>query len=80
MQGAHPKAYKKYNSYKGTFGKIAPNILNREFNPPKPMTSFATDISEFAIANGKLYLSPIIDSVAMKLLLMIFQEVLTLDK
>mgnify|MGYP001751977510 FL=1 len=61
LQGAHPKAYKKYNSYKGTVGKIAPNILNREFNPPKPMTSFATDISEFAIANGKLYLSPIID-------------------
>ena len=61
LQGAHPKAYKKYNSYKGTIGKIAPNILNREFNPPKPMTSFATDISEFAIANGKLYLSPIID-------------------
>ncbi len=25
------------------------------------MTSFATDITEFAIAEGKLYLSPIID-------------------
>lgn len=41
LQGAHPRAYKKYNSYKGTVGKIAPNILNREFNPAKPMTSFA---------------------------------------
>lgn len=61
LQGAHPRAYKKYNSYKGTVGKIAPNILNREFNPAKPMTSFATDITEFAIAEGKLYLSPIID-------------------
>ena len=54
LQGAHPRAYKKYNSYKGTVGKIAPNILNREFNPAKPMTSFATDITEFAIAEGKL--------------------------
>ena len=52
LQGAHPRAYKKYNSYKGTVGKIA---------PAKPMTSFATDITEFAIAEGKLYLSPIID-------------------
>ena len=25
------------------------------------MTSFATDITEFAIAEGKLYLSPIVD-------------------
>ena len=61
LQGAHPKAYKKYNSYKGAIGKVAPNILNREFNPSMPMTSFATDITEFAIADGKLYLSPIID-------------------
>ena len=61
LHGANPKAYKKYNSYKGPIGKIAPNILNREFNPSMPMTSFATDITEFAIAEGKLYLSPIID-------------------
>ena len=61
LQGAHPKAYKKYNSYKGPIGKVALNILNREFNPSMPMTSFATDITEFAIAEGKLYLSPIID-------------------
>ena len=61
LQGAHPKAYKKYNSYKGTVGKIVANIPNREFNPPKPMTSFATDISKFAIKEDKLYLSPIID-------------------
>ena len=61
LQGAHPKAYKKYNSYKGSVGTVAPNILNREFNPQKPLSSFATDISEFAIAQGKLYLSPIID-------------------
>ncbi len=28
LQGAHPRAYKKYNSYKGNVGKVAPNILN----------------------------------------------------
>ena len=61
LHGANPKAYKKYNSYKGPIGKIAPNLLNREFNPSMPITSFATGITEFVIAEEKLYLSPFID-------------------
>ncbi|GEM_PF-3614490 len=31
-----PRSYEKYRSYKGTVGKIAPNILNRNFQAEKP--------------------------------------------
>lgn len=61
LQGAYRKVRRKYNSYAGTVGKIAPNILNRDFAPTEPLSKFATDVSEFALPSGKLYLSPIID-------------------
>ena len=52
---------KKYKSYKGQEGKIAPNILNRNFKASKPNEKWATDVTEFALCNEKIYLSPIID-------------------
>ena len=52
---------RRYNSYKGTIGKIADNILNRDFNAEKPNEKWVTDVTEFKIHNEKLYLSPIID-------------------
>ena len=52
---------KKYKSYKGLVGKIAPNILNRNFNSMKPNEKWATDITEFHLLNQKVYLSTIID-------------------
>lgn len=52
---------KKYKSYKGTQGKIAPNLVARNFKAIKPNQKWATDITEFRVANKKLYLSPIID-------------------
>lgn len=52
---------KKYRSYKGEVGKIAPNILERNFKADKPNIKWATDVTEFSIAGTKLYLSPIID-------------------
>lgn len=52
---------KKYKSYKGTIGKVAPNILNREFSSKVPNTKWVTDITEFKIGSKKLYLSPILD-------------------
>ncbi|AWC27375.1 hypothetical protein CG478_012815 [Bacillus cytotoxicus] len=35
---------KKYCSYKGTIGKIAPNILNRNFKAEKPNEKWVTDL------------------------------------
>lgn len=55
------KAKAKYKSYKGEVGKIAPNIFDRDFSCTHPNEKWSTDVSEFHIAAGKLYLSPIID-------------------
>lgn len=52
---------KKYKSYKGEQGKIAPNVLNRDFKAAQPNQKWATDITEFNVMGKKLYLSPIID-------------------
>ncbi len=51
----------KYKSYKGEVGKIAPNILNREFVTDKPYTKLTTDVTEFNVCDDKVYLSPILD-------------------
>lgn len=52
---------KKYKSYKGNQGKIAPNILSRNFKAVRPNEKWATDVTEFNVSGNKLYLSPIID-------------------
>ena len=52
---------KKYRSYKGEVGKIAPNLLNRDFHAEKPNQKWVTDITEFRLFGEKLYLSPILD-------------------
>ena len=52
---------KKYRSYKGEIGKIAPNIINRDFSAMKPNQKWTTDITEFALFGTKIYLSPILD-------------------
>ena len=51
----------KYRSYRGEIGKTAPNILNREFDATRPNEKWATDVTEFKVADRKAYLSPIID-------------------
>ncbi|MEV5027719.1 IS3 family transposase, partial [Paenibacillus sp. LPE1-1-1.1] len=52
---------KKYRSYKGTVGKIAPNVLERNFQAEKPNEKWVTDITEFKLFGEKLYLSPVLD-------------------
>jgi putative transposase len=52
---------KKYKSYKGEQGRIAPNLLNRVFKATRPNQKWATDITEFSVSGKKLYLSPVID-------------------
>ena len=52
---------KKYKSYKGTVGKIAPNILDRNFTAKAPNEKWVTDITEFKLIGEKLYLSPVLD-------------------
>ncbi len=52
---------RKYSSYKGTVGKIADNLLKRNFKADKPNEKWVTDVTEFKVNENKLYLSPIID-------------------
>ena len=52
---------KKYRSYKGETGKIAPNLLKRDFRAEKPNQKWVTDVTEFSLFGEKLYLSPILD-------------------
>lgn len=52
---------KKYHSYKGEIGKIAPNLLERDFEAEKPNQKWVTDVTEFSLFGQKLYLSPILD-------------------
>lgn len=52
---------KKYRSYKGEVGKIAPNLLERNFKAKKPNQKWVTDVTEFSLFGQKLYLSPILD-------------------
>lgn len=52
---------RKYKSYKGEVGEIAPNILNRDFIAEQPNQKWVTDMTEFSLFGTKLYLSPIMD-------------------
>lgn len=52
---------KKYRSYKGEIGKVAPNIINRNFHATAPNQKWTTDVTEFSLFGQKLYLSPILD-------------------
>lgn len=52
---------KKYRSYKGEVGKIAPNLLQRNFHADRSNQRWVTDVTEFSLFGQKLYLSPILD-------------------
>lgn len=52
---------KKYSSYKGEISPEVDNIVNRDFHSEKPNEILLTDITEFSISAGKVYLSPMID-------------------
>ena len=52
---------RKYNSYAGELTPAVPNLLKRNFTAVRPHAKWLTDISEFVIPAGKVYLSPLID-------------------
>ena len=55
------KRKKKYSSYQGESTPAAPNLIARNFHADAPNTKWLTDITEFHIPAGKVYLSPIVD-------------------
>lgn len=59
LAGKRPK--EKYHSYRGEVGKVADNIVNRDFSTEKPLEKWTTDVSQFSLPWGKCYISPILD-------------------
>lgn len=56
------KRARRYSSYKGEIGGEAPdNLVNRDFHAEGPNRLWVTDLTEFRIPAGKVYLSPVID-------------------
>lgn len=51
----------KYHSYQGEVGRIAENLINRNFVSDGPNRKWTTDVSQFNCPFGKAYLSPILD-------------------
>jgi len=52
--------YKEFTA-KGEISPEVENLVNRDFSADTPNSKWLTDITEFSIAAGKVYLSPIID-------------------
>jgi transposase InsO family protein len=52
---------KRYRSYRGLEGKIAANLLERDFVAQRPNQKWTTDVTEFKVGLKKLYLSPVMD-------------------
>lgn len=55
---------RRYNSYQGEVEAAPQNLLNRDFQASAPNKKWLTDITEFQLPAGKVYLSPVIDGVA----------------
>ena len=52
---------RRYSSYMGEICPAPENIINRNFHASSPNEKWLTDITEFQIPAGKVYLSPMID-------------------
>lgn len=55
------KKKKKYSSYGGEITPSVPNFIERDFHANVPNEKWLTDITEFSIPAGKIYLSPVVD-------------------
>lgn len=52
---------KKYSSYQGEISPSVPDLYKHDFKADGPYTKAVTDITEFSLKDGKVYLSPMID-------------------
>ena len=68
LMGKRPREKGKYKSYKGCVGKVAKNIINRDFAAEKPLQKWTTDITQFNFSWGKCYLSPILDMATIEVI------------
>jgi len=55
------KKKRRYSSYQGEISPAVENLVARDFHAEEPNTKWLTDLTEFRIPAGKVYLSPVID-------------------
>ena len=58
---AYSKRRARYSSYKGEISDAPDNLVNRDFSAQAPNKLWLTDITEFGLGCGKVYLSPVLD-------------------
>ncbi len=58
---AYAKRRARYSSYKGEISDAPENLVNRHFRATAPNELWPTDITEFGLPGGKVYLPPILD-------------------
>ena len=51
----------RFSSHQEEINPNVPNLLQRNFQADKANQKWLTDITEFSIPSGKVYLSPVID-------------------
>lgn len=54
------RGFRKYSSFKGELLRI-PNVIARDFEADAPFKKCGTDVTEFALRFGKVYLAPVVD-------------------
>lgn len=52
---------KRFQRFDGRGSYVAPDLLQRNFAASRPNEKWVTDVTEFHVANRKLYLSPVMD-------------------
>lgn len=50
---------RRYSSFQGEVGTIAENVLDRDFTATAPNQKWVTDVTEFRVADRKVYVSPV---------------------
>ncbi len=61
MAVVYYKKRRHYSSYGGDEGDRPENLVARDFHAERPNMLWLTDITEFGLPQGKVYLSPVID-------------------
>lgn len=65
LSRVYNRKVRKYNSYGGVIGKIAPNRLHRRFKTNRPYQKLVSDVSEFRYGkkttSQRVYFSPVMD-------------------
>jgi len=59
---------KRYASFRGEVGKVAPNLLKRDFATTRPNQKWVTDVTEFRVGDRKVYLSTVMDLFGRKII------------